>query len=250
MDSLELRCEKVSESARKEFVSQLCKPKWLNPTNRAHWESIGYLKGDISQMLDDRLSVCLQSEPVNSVTGLLYNAFPKAILKRPQYGMVDTPLPPDLLRNLTVYEAVYMFTGIWQRKAAADFRHETAFSPENAQNNSVYNLVLMNAKNGIRFLRRKKRDFELAGMYKDKNIDLPEAKELESLPYQVIEARPRDRKNRPLLFTVDKKYAVDGRVVTVKNSKKSPTAVETPVPVKAQQKKLFDNRPLYFQVDM
>lgn len=250
MESLESRCEKVPESARKEFVDQLCKPKWLNPTDRTHWESIGYLKYDTAELLADKLSVCLRSEPVNSIGALLYNSFPKEILQRPQYGMVDTPLPADLLKNLTVYEALYMFTGVWQRKASASMQHRDAFSRDNLSLNTVYNMVLMNVKNGVKFLRRKKREFELDGLYKDKNIALPEAKELESLPYQVIELNPRDKNNRPTLFTVDKKYAVDGQVVIVKNSKKSPTAVETPVPATAQQKKLFDNRPLYFQVDM
>lgn len=221
MPTLEERCAGLSEETRTKVISELVKSLRFNPYQNK--QNIPVCKYGLTKYIGKRLESVVR-KPSEKNQGYLalgskiYNSLTTEPAQRVYYGMKNIDLPLDVVSSMNLWEAIYFFVGAGITKWDDVRNNPKSFSMKNLERKDVYSILLSSMKKGICYVQRvhEKNCCTHARLpYMNKILNLHDH---EFLPIPVKKEIPKSRD----MFAV----------------------------IPAKQRQLFDNRLLYFQVDM
>jgi len=221
MPTLEERCAGFSEETRARVISELVRPVRFNPYQNK--QNIPVYKYDLTKYIGKRLeSIVRKPSEKNqgylAIGSKIYTSLTTEPAQRVYYGMKNIDLPSEVVSSMNLWEAVYFFVGAGITKWDDIRMNPKSFSMRNLERKDVYSILLSSMQKGIRYIQRiheKNCSTHARLPYANKILNL-HGHELLPIPEKKEIPKPRD------MFAV----------------------------IPAKQKQLFDNRPLYFQVDM
>ena len=114
--------------------------KLIVPT--AESKGVYYLKHDAKNGLADRLErdgVEFDEPDKDAFSRALYSAINKKPLKQVGYGMLNATLPREVAAELTPWEAMYTYVGIWNKKSTRYTPKK--LNPLTLENQTLYQIV-------------------------------------------------------------------------------------------------------------
>jgi hypothetical protein len=220
--SLEERCANLSEELRELVISDLVKPMKWNPYQNK--QNIPVYKYGLTEKIGKRLSPVIRKPSEKNLGSLalgskVYGTLTTEPAQRVYYGMINVDLPQDVISSLTLWEAAYFFAGAGITKWDDMRNSQKTFSRPRLERMDLYSVLLSSMQNGVRYLQR------VHEKYCRTHASLPYTQKILNTPLH--ELLPIPVKNKEISKPKDM-FAI----------------------IPAKQRQLFDNRPLYWQVDM
>ncbi len=223
MPTLEERCAGLSEETRAKVISELVTPLRFNPYQNK--QNIPVCKYGLTKYIGKRLESIVRKPSEKNLGYLalgskIYNSLTTEPAQRVYYGMKNIDLPSEVVSSLNLWEAVYFFVGAGITKWDDVRLNPRSFSVKNLERKDVYSILLSSMQKGIRYIQRvhEKNCCTHARLPYMNKILNSNSHELLPIPIEVKKEIPKSRD----MFAV----------------------------IPAKQRQLFDNRLLYFQVDM
>lgn len=136
--TVEDRINSCSEQTRNRFIDDLLKPM-IKPGMRS--EGVFYLKDDARGGIAARLQkdgVDIEGK-ASDFADSVYGQIRKVPLKQVGYGQLNAALPHEIAENLTPWEALYAYAGIWFKKSTPVQRYR--FERNSMERQTTYGII-------------------------------------------------------------------------------------------------------------
>ena len=168
--SVEDMINSCDQQVRGRFIDELLKPT-IVPGMRS--EGVFYLKDDAAGNIATRLKSdgVRFDDGLRNFTDSVYGQLRKVPLKQVGYGILNATLPSEVAQQLTPWEALYAYAGIWSRKSTPDQRYQ--FKRETLEGLTPYQLVRGLVFEGMRRVKYVHNREHEKGRYKHRMEKVP-----------------------------------------------------------------------------
>ena len=194
--TIEDRINACSMNSRIRFLDDLLKPK-VKPRPRA--EGVYYLKDDAAANIATRLrrDGVRFDESTGDFAASVYGQIRKTPLKQVGYGLLNATIPREIAEQLTPWEALYAYAGIWIKKSTPSERYQ--FKRADLERQTTYQIVRDLVFEGMRRIKYVHNREHEQGRYKHRMLKAPaEDKIKERLKPATIRNKTENKKQMML----------------------------------------------------
>ncbi len=172
---IEDRINKNHQKVAQVFIEDLLKDKIIPD---AYSEGVYYLKDEAAPRITERLEkdgVALGTSSYDFST-TLYKSINKMPLKQVGYGLLNVKLPSEIVKELTPWEALYAYAGIWSKKSTDYAPHK--FNRMKLQTQTLYQIardIIIVGIDRIKYIHNREAS---KGNYKNKIEYVPHEQEI------------------------------------------------------------------------
>jgi hypothetical protein len=168
--TIEDRINSCSADSRVRFIDDLLK-SLKKPGMMT--EGVYYLKDDAAGNIATRLRSdgVRFDEALCDFAGSVYGQLRKVPLKQVGYGLLNATLPREVAEQLTPWEALYAYAGIWFKKSTPNGRYW--FNRAGLERQTTYHLVRDLVFEGMRRIKYVHNREHEQGRYKHRMLKVP-----------------------------------------------------------------------------
>lgn len=168
--TIEDQINSCSEDSRARFIDDLLKP--LKKPGMMT-EGVYYLKDDAAGNIATRLRSdgVRFEESIRDFSGSVYGQLRKVPLKQVGYGLLNATLPREVAEQLTPWEALYAYAGIWFKKSTPIERYR--FNRASLERQTTYHIVRDIVFEGMRRIKYVHNREHERGRYKHRMLKVP-----------------------------------------------------------------------------